>query len=258
MESRQYLQANEIDLNDFVKAIIKWKELILAIFLVSVSVCALANFLGPKEYEISSIIQLGNIEGPLINKEEAKAMILNQDLLSSVVNRLNLKMEADSLERNIKVIDIKGTDLLLVRIIWPDVDKALKVYDLIIPPFITEGRNSYQTQLFSINARIKKSGVRIKEVKSKIIEAQNTIQNNLLEYKRDLIELEKQVKDLDLSLSIAKDFKVLEAPTRPKNAVWYRKKVNVVIIGAISFLLGILLALYLEFWPKIKKNNQPG
>ena len=78
MENQQYIQKDEIDIKEYVNVIIKRKKFILIIFLLSVVIASIVSLRMPKIYEITSIIQLGSINEPLINNEEAKSIMLNQ------------------------------------------------------------------------------------------------------------------------------------------------------------------------------------
>ncbi|MFA7294740.1 MAG: Wzz/FepE/Etk N-terminal domain-containing protein, partial [Candidatus Omnitrophota bacterium] len=112
MENQQCAQEDEIDIREYINVIIKRKKLILAIFLVSVFTAAIVSLIMPKVYEIASIVQLGSVNEPLIKNEEAKAIMLNQNLLLSIVNELNLKIGVEGLQKAIKINDLAGTNLL--------------------------------------------------------------------------------------------------------------------------------------------------
>ncbi len=274
METQQNIQEDEIDIREYINVIIKRKKLILAIFLVSVVTAAIVSLRMPKVYEITSTVQLGSVNELLIKNEEAKAIMLNQNLLLSVINDLNLKITAETLQKDIKITDINGTNLLKIKITYPGIDTALKINDAIVNPLIAQGQNMYQERLVIVNERLKELDAEIKNAEGDINRTQTLIfglpnannisqsdvslrvillQNTLPNYESNLTALRNQVNGLKIILSNAKDFKIFDAPIKPKNPVGPKKKQNVIIAGMFSLILGVFLAFILEFWQKSKK-----
>jgi capsular polysaccharide biosynthesis protein len=276
MENQQYLQENEIDLRDYINVVIKRKILILSIFLIAVVTAAIVSLLMPKVYEITSTVQLGNVNGLLISKEEAREIILNQNLLLSVVKKLNLKIDLENLKKNIKINDINGTNLLKIKIERVDIDTAFKINDAILNPLITQGQGIYQERLSLVNERLNELDAEIKNAEGDIGRTQNLIsglpnsnnisqsdislriillQNTLPNYESNLTVLRNQRNGLKLSLAIAKDFKVFDSPIKPKYPVGPKKKQNVLIAGMLSLMLGVFLAFFAEYWKKSKSQK---
>ncbi len=274
MENQQYAQEEEIDLREYINVIIKRKKLILAIFLVSVFTAAIVSLMMPKVYEITSIVQLGSVNEPLIKNEEAKAIMLNQNLLLSIINELNLKMGVEGLQKAIKISDLAGTNLLKIKITYPGIDTAIKINDAIVNPLITQGQSLYQERLAIINERLKELDLEIKNAEGDISRTQTLIsglpnannisqsdvslriillQNTLPNYESNLTALRNQRNGLKFSLANAKDFKIFDQPIKPKNPVGPKKKQNVLIAGMLSLMFGVFLAFVLEFWQKSKK-----
>ena len=276
MENQQYLQEDEIDLRDYINVVIKRKILILSIFLIAVVTSAIVSLSLPKVYEIASIIQLGNVNGLLISKEEAKEIILNQNSLLSVVKELNLEIDVESLQKAIKISDLAGTNLLKIKIVYPGIDTAIKINNAIINPLIAQGQNMYKERTSIINERLKELYGAIKNAELDISRTQNLIinipssnnisqaevslrmiilQNTLPKYENNLTDLRNQRNDLQVLLLISKDFKIFDAPIKPKNPVGPKKTQNVLIAGIISLMFGILLAFFIEFWQKGKEGE---
>lgn len=273
MENQQNIQEDEVGLREYINIIIKRKKLLLGIFLASVFITAIVSLLMPRIYEITSTIQLGNVNELLIKNEDAKAVMLNQNSLLSVINQLNLKIEIEKLRKNISIDDIKGTNLLKINIVYPDIDKAIKLSEAIINPFITQGQIIYQERLAIINERLKELESEIKNAEGDIARTQTIIsslhssinvsqsdvslriillQNTLPNYESILSGLRNQRNGLKLMLSAAKDFKIVDQPIKPKYPVEPKKKQNVLIAGIMSLMVGILLAFFMEFWQKNK------
>ncbi len=276
MESQQHIQEDEIDIREYIKVIIKRKKLILSIFLVSVVTAAIVSLTMPKVYEITSTVQLGSINGLLINKEEAKAIMLNQNSLLSIINDLNLKNTSESLQKDIKISDIGGTNLLKIRITYSGIDTAIRINDAIVNPLIAQGQDMYKERVSIINGRLKELYGAIKNAEEDITRTQNLIigipsskeisqaevslrmvilQNTLPKYENNLTDLRNQRNDLQVLLSSSKNFKVFEAPIKPNNPVESTNRQNVLITGMLSLMLGVFLVFFLEFWHKGKEGE---
>lgn len=276
MENQQCMQKDEIDIREYINVIIKRKKLILSIFFAAVVIAAIVNLRMPKIYEITSIVQLGSVKELLIKNEDAKAIMLNQNSLLAIINDLNLKITAEGLQKDIKISDISDTNLLKIKITYPDIDMALKINDAIVNLLITQGQNIYQERKSIIEGRLKELYGAIKNAEEDIIRTQNLIigipsskeisqaeislrmiilQNTLPKYENNLTDLRNQRNDLQILLSSSKDFKVFDAPIKPKNPVGPKKKQNVLIAGMLSLMFGVFLAFVLEFWQK-RKNGK--
>jgi len=275
MENKQYLQEEEFNMRGYLNVIIKRKKLILAIFLFSVITVLIISLRMPKVYEITTTVQLGSFKELLINNGEAKEMILNQNLLLSVINQLGLKVEVERLKKSIRVENIKDTNLLVIKITYPGIETALKINDAIINPFIAQGQVVYQEQLSDINERIKELDMEIKNVQAEISKTQGMLselinassasqsdvsvkaillQNILHNFESDLSGLSSQRYELKTLLVNAKNFKISDAPIRSKNPVGPKKKQNVIIAGMFSLIFGVFLAFFLEFWQQSKNS----
>jgi uncharacterized protein involved in exopolysaccharide biosynthesis len=278
MENQQYIQEDEIDLREYINVVIKRKKLVLGIFFSAVIISAIVSLLMPKVYEISSIIQLGSVNDFLIKKDEAKEMILNQNLLLSVVKELGLNIDVESLEKNIKLEDINNTNLLKIKIKHAGFDVACKINEAIINPLIARGQILYQERVAIVNDRLKELEAQIKSVEEDISRTQNIIaglpassvvsqteaslriillQNTLPNSENSLSAFRNQRNDLRALLVNVKDFKIFESPIKPKYPVSPKKTQNVLISGIIGFLFGVFLAFFMEFWQSAKEVQTP-
>ena len=275
-QQNQYVEEDEIDLMEYINVIIRRKKLILGIFLAAVGIAVIVNLRMPKVYEVTSTIQLGSLNGPLIKNEDAKAIILNQNALLSVINELNLKTIPDGLQKDIKVSDISGTELLKIQITYPGIDTALKINDAITKPLIAEGQSIYKERTSIISERLKELYEAIKNAEGDIVRTQNLImnipsskditqaevslrmiilQNTLPQYENNLAGLRNQRNDLQIMLFNSRDFKVFDAPIRPKKPVGPKKTQNVILVGILSLMFGVFLAFFMEFLKKCKTKE---
>jgi capsular polysaccharide biosynthesis protein len=273
MENQQDNQEEEVDLRKYVKVIIKRKRIILSVFLISVIISIIAALKMPKVYEINSTIQLGSINELLIKKEEAKAIMLNQNSLLTITNALGLKTSIESLQESIKISDITGTNLLKIKITHSDVDTAIKMNEAITKPLITQGQAIYQEHLIIVKERLDELDAEIKNAESDISRTQTLmsglpsasnisqsdvslriilLQNTLPNYENNLSMLRGQRNDLKLLLSNSKNFSIFDPSIKPKNPLGTNKKQGVFVAGVLGLLLGVFLAFILEFWQKDK------
>lgn len=275
MENQQYAQEDEIDLREYINVIIKRKKLILAIFLVSVFTAAIVSLLLPKTYEITSTVQLGSIDGLLINKEETRAIMTNQNLLLSIIEDLKLKKSIEVLQKAIKISDISGTNLLKIKIAYSDISTAKEINDAITSPLLAQGQALYQERSAIINERLTELGMEIKNAEEDISRTQNLIsgvpgdnrvsqsdislriillQNTLPNYESNLTALRSQRNGLKLLLANAKGFKVFDEPILPEKPISPKKRQIVITAGIFSLMFGIFLVFFLEFWQEDKKG----
>lgn len=276
MEAQQDIQTDEIDLRDYINVVIKWKMLILSIFLVAVIVSAVASSLKPKVYLITSTIQLGSFNDPLIKGEEVKELIFKYDLLSSIIKEFNLNIDAESLRGAIKITDIGSTNLTRISIMYPDVDAGVKIVNAILLNIVSQGQSIYQERQALVNERLKELDMEIKNIEGDIMRIQASIsqssnssissqadislkiillQNTLPTFESNLTALKNQRNALKLSLANAKDFKIFDQPVKLKNPIGPNKRQNVLIAGAISLLFGVFLAFFMEFLQKRKEGE---
>ena len=269
---------DEIDLREYVNVIIKRRKIILTIFFVSVITTAIVSFLVPKVYEVTTVIQLGNIDKLLISKDEAIATILNQNFLSSIIKQLNLSdMFVERLKKYIRTEDIKDTNLLKITIEYPGLATAFKINDALINPLIAQWQDIYQQRLAVIKARLEELITQIgnveKEVdmtRSLIVNLPNTpgispaeeslrmiiLVNSLPTYETYLTSLKDRRNNLQLLLlSDAKEFKIVEKPFTPKHPIKPNKKLNVALSGIVSLMFGIFLVFFTEYWEKSKNQK---
>ena len=273
MVEEKYVE-DEIDLRDYVNVIIKRKKVILTVFLASVITTAIVSFLAPKVYEVTTVIQLGNIDKLLINKDEASAAILNQNSLSSIIKQLNLSdMFVERLKKYIRTEDIKDTNLLKVTIEYPGLATAFKINDALINPLIAQWQDIYQQRVAVIKARLEELITQIGNVEKEVDMTRSLIVNlpkvpgispaeeslrmiilvnSLPSYETYLTSLKDRRNNLQLLLlsDAAREFKIVEKPITPKHPIKPKKKLNIAISGVVSLMFGIFLAFFMEYWEK--------
>ncbi len=269
MDDQQYLAEGEIDLRNYVNVLVKRKKFILGVLLVAVSSSAIISLSMPKVYEIISTVQIGSINGIVMGKNEAKGIILNQSSLLSAIKELNLKADVESLKKSIKIDDVKDSDLLMVKLTYPDINMILEINKAILNPLITEGQRIYEKRISLVQERLKELDVEIANVEKDIVEAQNLIsaspnsgktsqsdtalqvlvlQNTIPDYEGNLTAIKNQRNRLKFSLAEAKECMIFDAPIKPERPIGPKKRQFVINFGIIGLTLGVFLALFMEFW----------
>jgi uncharacterized protein involved in exopolysaccharide biosynthesis len=273
MKNPQCNQGDEVDLMEYINVLIKRKKLVLQIFIIGVIISSAVIKLMPKVYEISSTIQLGSVSGFLISKEEAKEIILSQNSLQSIIKELGLKIEIRNLQDKIEINDVSGTNLLMIKLDYFDIDTLLKINEAVLKPLLVQGQALYQEKVAIIHERLKELDAEIKNSEGDIARTQALIsglpnsnniaqsevslriillQNTLPDYESTLSALRNQRNALKLALVDAKDFKVIDQPIRPNHPRGGRKIRNAIIAGFVSLILGVFAGFFAEFWQKNK------
>jgi len=276
MDEPKYLAEDEIDLRDYINVLIKRKILILSIFFIAVVTAAIVSLFIPKIYEISSTIQLGSINDILIKREDAKEIILNKNSLLSIIKELNLDIDTEKLQKGIKITDITNTNLIKISMKSSNIDTDIKVINRIPSNLISQGQSILQQRTNLINERLTELESEIKNVLENIIKTQNLItgiststdvsqsdqslriillQNTLPNYQSNLTSLRNQKNDIKILITNSRDFKVFDAPIKPKYPIGPNKKQNVLIAGIISLFFSIFLAFFMEFFHKYKEGK---
>jgi capsular polysaccharide biosynthesis protein len=276
MEGQRDMHEDEIDLREYMGVIMKRKKLVISICLVSVIAAAILSFRMPKVYEITSTVQLGKLDTLLISAQDAKAIMMNKNSLSSIVEGLKLGMTAEGLQKNIRIEDVDGTNLLKVTVSYPGVAMAFKINDAIVSPLMAQGRSLYQQRLGIIVERLKELDEEIAGTSEDIAKIQaliqglpNTgstppldislrmilLQSTLPGYDRNLTFLRNQRNELKLMLDNAKVFMIFDAPVVPKNPVGSRMKQHIFMAGMFSLMFGVFLVFFLEYWHRPKKED---
>lgn len=274
MENPQYNQEDELDLREYINVIIKRKKLILGVFIFSVIVSVIMGLLLPKTYKITSLLQLGNVRGLLINKVEAKEIILNRDNLLSVVKELGLNEGPEKLGERIKLSDISEANLLSIEMLSSDIDIDLRIHNLIIGPFLKQGSDLYKEQIALIQNRLKELDEEISNSLADISRTQALIsslsvgrgvsqqdislriilfQNSLPAYRMNLQSLRNERSELQQVIMNAKEFKVFSHPFKLESPVAPKKKQMFILSGFIGLFLGVFLVFIMESIVRSKK-----
>ncbi len=273
--TEQEYAADEIDLRDYINVIIKRKKVILSVFIASVVIGLISTLLAPKVYEASANIQLGSINNLLITKEEAREIILSDDLLTPVIKETGIKTDPESLKKVIKIEDIKNTNLVGIKIRYPGPEMALTILKKIAAEFIAQVQPLYEKNEFLLKERLNELDSEIKETKKSIEIKQEHLkgladsinnsgvetnfraflmQNYIPTYQQHLFGLRNEKKNLNTILINSRNFQLLNLSSKP-NPIKPDKKINLFVAAAMGLILGVFLAFFMEFWQKGKEGK---
>ena len=255
MDKKNYLKADEIGIMEYINLIIKRKNLVLSVFMISLIFGVMTTILTvkPKVYEISADIQLGRIYDLLINKNEAMKIITSNNLLLTVIQKSGMKIDVESLKDAIKVEDIVGTDLVDIKIIYSDLDAGLMILKNIASGFILQEQPFYEKNISLMQGRLNELDSDINNASAGL----NVVRRNLKEldvlegnlaYLKYLRELKNEKNMLGSVLINSKNFQLSDLSFKLKNYAKPNLKLNLFLSAITGLILGAFLALFFEYW----------
>ncbi len=270
MEHVRSTDESDIDLKQACRIVIRKWRLVAIVFLLTIIAAIAIDMNAPRVYQITSTIQIGNVDEPLITKDDARAYLINQNSLLSIIRSLGLKTTVEKLQKNIQISDIEGTRFLKLRITYADPDAVSKINSALVDPFIEQGNLIYEKRLGIVTERLKEldseiertaRNIRATEVLMgdlyradpstqddaalKIILLQNTLSG----YENHINFLRNQRHDLILLIDHSRAFRIFDTPLAPQIPVTPNR--NLVLIGIMAgFFLGIFSAFFADFLSK--------
>ena len=259
---------DEINLMDYIKVIIKRKKLIIGIFIICVVVTTIVSFRMPKVYQIDSMMRIGNISENLFSVAEMIEKSKNRNLLQSVILEIDTNITVEGLKKTVTVENIEGTNFLKVQMESAEPGIAIDILNKIESKLVSDGNIFYEKNIALAKERIQGLHTR-KENASKQIKMLNQkisnskvgsgyplIQNTLTNYENIYSELSAEEYSLKKGLLSAKNFKIIESPSKSINPIKPKKKQMIIISAVVGLMLGIFIAFFVEFWQKSKEDRQ--
>jgi capsular polysaccharide biosynthesis protein len=225
----------------------------------------------PKVYETTSLVQLGSIDQLVLDKEEAKEILLSQSNLLRIANDLNLKIKLEDFKRRIKIEDIANTNLLKIKTQFSNPDTARKINEALPVILFSYGGGLYQKKIALINERLdeleqeihnadndikrtRKLVMGLSESATSIVQSDISLriillQNTIPNYEVQLTTLKNQKNATKMILIKASDFRVLDSPVEPKYYIKPKKTQNIVIAAGAGLMLSLFIAFLLEYLP---------
>jgi len=265
---------NEIELIDYIKVILKRKNLILGITLGIVIGVGVLSFILPKTYKVDAIIEIGRIEsffpetpGQVLEK------IKNKNYQKAIQKKLNISEKEFP---KINIFNPKNTGLLIISITSKKPERAKEILENLGNLILKEHQSKFNIQkkiLLDDKKRIEKKISFLKE-KKKILEEKinylrNLYQTNpssenlllLMESKKDLkntkLEIENhylKLNSINQKLNISQPTQIIKPPSIPELPTGPNPLLNIIIALILGFLSGSFLAFLCEWWEKEKER----
>ena len=282
------IQEEEIDLREYINALLKRKGIIILIFLIAVITAALVSYFALSPVYQSSVVFsialmdnrppttiVAQVENnvPVIKIHEALEVINSNLILDEVIKRSDLNISSDQLRTRIEVENLKNTNFIKVSVEADSPEKAKELAENIMKVFIEKNRHKYTEKIKLIEKRIKILKQEIVEFEKSIQEIGNAMKK--IAASKDLSEAERyfqtslllnsssnernlynnsiyQINTLHERLNNCQDFGIISYAQLPTAPIKPNKKLNILIAGVLGLFVGIFVAFFLEFWQKGK------
>ncbi|HOA47371.1 MAG TPA: Wzz/FepE/Etk N-terminal domain-containing protein [Candidatus Pacearchaeota archaeon] len=228
---------DEINLIDYIKVVIKRKWLILGITLTAVLIAGIASMVSPKNYEVSTTLQIGNTTDIL----ESTAQVAEKIKSNAYKNLLEEKLNIENLPE-IKTETPQNTNFVSIIIETDNPEQAKQILDEINSLVLLEHQEIFNKR----ESQIKEN---IKEIQDEL-----TLLETKKEYSEGIAELRIKLSDLKATLNVFQPTKVIKAPIVPKNPSGSNLILNIVIAIVLGLFIGVLVAFIKEWWENAKKE----
>jgi uncharacterized protein involved in exopolysaccharide biosynthesis len=270
MDEKEYVE-QEINLREYISIVVKRKKIVLGILLMSIIIATIVTFLTPKIYEVSTVIRLGLITQPLISKPEATQMLMGQTVLYSVNQGLNLNIDVNEFRKSIlKIVDIKDTNFLEVKIRYTSPDLAVKICNLVSNAFIQEVKEIYNKSFSLLTNRIQEIEQQVKVAEDRIetlyqkVDTQGSANmlrvmsynNNIVTYENLYNLLKEKEYTLKNDLINSREFKIFDPPLILKHPIAPNPKQNIAISVILGLVIGSFVAFFVELWQREAKDTK--
>ena len=186
-EKRQFEE--EINLMDYIKVLLKRKWLILVVFLIAAIVAgAFSFFVAPKVYKIDTSLEIGGIDGQII---EEPSQVLGK--IEGDVYGIKVREKLGILEGEypkIKSDNPKATNLISLGIESSNTEKTKNILKEINSLILAEHLEKIKTQKELIEKNIKTAEGKIKLTESDI----GNTRNKIKPIEGDIIRIENKIK----------------------------------------------------------------
>ena len=228
---------DEINLIDYIKVVIKRKWLILGITLTAVLIAGIASMVSPKNYEVSTTLQIGNTTDIL----ESTSHVAEKIKSNAYKNLLEEKLNIENLPE-IKTETPQNTNFVSIIIETDNPEQAKQILDEINSLVLLEHQEIFNKR----ESQIKEN---IKEIQDEL-----TLLETKKEYSEGIAELRIKLSDLKATLNVFQPTKVIKAPIVPKNPSGSNLILNIVIAIVLGLFIGVLVAFIKEWWENAKKE----
>ncbi|GAB6099412.1 hypothetical protein JCM16358_12910 [Halanaerocella petrolearia] len=263
----------EIDLREYINVLLKHKNMIVGIFLISILISGVVSyFVLDPVYQSEALIKLGSSSGDYSNSQIAPSILTSLGYLKQVNQELDLEFTLSELTKlkeeqlQVKMID-ETKDLIKITYNSKSARESKAVINRLIKQYQSDGLIEFEQnqklkeeKLATVKAEIKNLETRTKEIESKLNDltgtalstADKVVLNNDLTGKLQAmnklkISLRDQKYQLMNELNDMERIQVINEPIKPEEPIKPNKKLNIVIAAVLGLMIGVFVAFFMEF-----------
>ncbi len=171
-ENPKNIDADEINLMDYVVVILKRKWLVFGIFLIFVIATGIFNYFDPKIYEIDTSLEIGKIEETIIEEPIQVVKKIENNVYESSVRE---KLGIEGGYSKIKAEDIKSTNLVKIKAESDNPELSKSILEEMNSLILAEHQEKINTKKELIENNIETTQDKIQLVESDIEKTKNKI-----------------------------------------------------------------------------------
>lgn len=261
MQEDKYLE-DEVDLREYIRVIVKRKWTIIIVVLISLGGGLLYNLLSTPIFQSQATLRIGKAEGILVSREEASELLRSKEIISSAIEGFPIDLS----KLRIETENIRGTDLIQFKVLYPDSTLAMKACKVISESFLNKLKKIYDERINFLNERLKNLEKRKVSIQKKLegliqnISSQEPATNSLLlenilsNYENISSQLEESIYRLRERLLSFKEPQIFNLPSKPE-PLKPKKKLVIAISIILGSFLGVFVAFFQEFWQREAKKT---
>ncbi|HEC69339.1 MAG TPA: hypothetical protein ENI31_03515 [Candidatus Omnitrophica bacterium] len=260
MQEDKYLE-DEVDLREYIGVIFKRKWTIIIAVLISLGGGLLYNLLSTPIFESTATLRIGKAEELLISKQEASELLRSKEIISSAIEGFPI----DFSKLKVETEDLKGTDLIELKVKYPNPELAMKVCKAISEDFLNKVKKTYDEKIGFLKKQLEELEKRKVSLHKKIESLQNTpsqesvansllLKNILSNYENISFRLEESIYRLRERLLSFKEPQFFNLPSKPGAPLKPKKKLVIAVSVVLGVFFGLFIAFFQEFWQNSKAN----
>lgn len=254
-------EEREVDLREYVNIIIKRKKTVLTTFFVLVIATSIINFIAPKIYEISMIIETGNSgistrKSAVSSMEHIKSKIEIGFFDRDIISALNL--DSAGIELNFEVSQPRNTEFIIITTRQKHKDRSagIKILDQLFNELsknderiLGSERKFIERRILVISNTIEQATGYLDKLKTQFggLAKEETLVE-IIKMQIEINNLKIEEEKLNFTLKNMYNIKLVQKPSTSARPIKPKIKQNVFMAAFISLFFGIFLAFFIEYW----------
>jgi capsular polysaccharide biosynthesis protein len=259
---------DEIDLRDIFSTLWKSRILIIGVSTLFILIAGMISYAMPSEYEVSSIVAMGNFDDPVYaSPVSAKSIMLSDEFLLDVFERIRPNAtggEFTAFKDRVKVEPVKDSDKLVkISVETSDRAEGQKAVEMMVWLYANHSAESYNEQKSILSRQLAVAQERLDAMDMQINLTNNAFMNleessdsssvqsemrfsrtldrlNDMETQRsDLIE---RIQGLQKQLVLLRHLDVVLPAREPVSPIGPRRVLNTAVAGMLGLMIGIFAA----------------